>query len=323
MNNLKTNDTYHQSIFTMCKIPITTFYSQFQGHPIDNISKLHTSLKSQGCKEFIFLAGDSSLDNKHWLFKTNNKTRELSVLRSKMNISPAINGFQNIMDPPFMIKDISYWLNHLAEKKYGPNKINTIMTAVEASTLQDRELDLLPQDKFIRDNITSNDTLIVSIGGNDVALRPSIQTMINLKLLTSCPNWLIENYYAPGFSHFVNLFHNKIEAYVKQLCSIHKPKKIVICMIYYLDKQDGDSWADTLLHSLGYTENPEKLQLIIRTLYEYISKKGYNIEGVDVTTLPLFKILDGNNTNDYIQRVEPSITGGKKIATSFTDIVFN
>ena len=75
--------------------------------------------------------------------------------------------------------------------------------------------------------------------------------------------------------------------------------------------------------AVGYTENPEKLQLIIRTLYEYISKKGYNIEGVDVTTLPLFKILDGNNTNDYIQRVEPSITGGKKIATSFTDIVFS
>jgi hypothetical protein len=35
----------------------------------------------------------------------------------------------------------------------------------------------------------------------------------------------------------------------------------------------------------------------------------------------LFHVLDGKTTSDYIARVEPSPTGGKKMAEFFLDVI--
>lgn len=35
--------------------------------------------------------------------------------------------------------------------------------------------------------------------------------------------------------------------------------------------------------------------------------------GTEVVPFPLFEVLDGKNTEDYLQRVEPSPSGGKKM----------
>ena len=37
--------------------------------------------------------------------------------------------------------------------------------------------------------------------------------------------------------------------------------------------------------------------------------------------VPLYHILDGKSTADYVARVEPSPTGGKKLAEYFLDII--
>ena len=37
--------------------------------------------------------------------------------------------------------------------------------------------------------------------------------------------------------------------------------------------------------------------------------------------MPLFNVLDGKNSNDYIARVEPSATGGRKMAEFLLDII--
>ena len=39
------------------------------------------------------------------------------------------------------------------------------------------------QDQLIRDRITEEDVLIVSIGGNDIALQPLLCTIVNIALL--------------------------------------------------------------------------------------------------------------------------------------------
>eukprot|EP00964_Phaeocystis_antarctica_P075395 scaffold46517_cov50-Phaeocystis_antarctica.AAC.1 len=39
-------------------------------------------------------------------------------------------------------------------------------------------LTMLAQDQFVRDHIEATDTLVVSVGGNDVALRPSVATAL-------------------------------------------------------------------------------------------------------------------------------------------------
>ena len=46
------------------------------------------------------------------------------------------------------------------------------------------------------------------------------------------------------------------------------------------------------------------------------------LNGVPVVALPLFEILDGSDTRDYVQRVEPSPTGGAKLAKAIVDAIF-
>ena len=64
---------------------------------------------------------------------------------------------------------------------------------VEESTVNERTFRLLPQDRFIRDNISEEDVLIVSVGGNDVVWAPCPCTIISFLVLLALPSWCIRN----------------------------------------------------------------------------------------------------------------------------------
>lgn len=298
------------------------YYEEYHSHPVALLARVRNGLVAQGCKQFIYLAGDSSLDNKHWLFKP--FTSKTTQLMNDDIFADAVNGYETILHPPRMAKDVSYWLNLEMSKRKGSKEICTIMSAIEESTVEDRSKGLLSQDVFIREHITENDYLILSVGGNDVALRPSARTAFNMLMLTQSPVALIKNGWAPGFGYFFKFFHDRVEKLVQELVGKRKPKAVLVCMIYFPDEQKGGSWADHTLGALGYNSDPSKLQLIIRTLFEKIAEKGFNIPGVDrVIPFPLFSVLDGNDHGDYLQRVEPSAEGGRKMALAFADTILS
>ena len=56
--------------------------------------------------------------------------------------------------------------------------------------------------------------------------------------------------------------------YIEALTSKTRPKKILVCMIYYPGVDNVPSWANTALGALGYNQNPEKLQVLIRKVFE-------------------------------------------------------
>ena len=129
------------------------YYEEYYGHPVGQLAAVHSSLRSQGKESMIFLVGDSSLDNKYWF-------KEEAV---------ALNGYERVLKPPKMRCDVSYHVNRaLAERNV--RGMACLNAAVEATTLNDRSQGfLLSQDRFVRDNITENDILVVSVGGNDVS----------------------------------------------------------------------------------------------------------------------------------------------------------
>jgi len=43
------------------------------------------------------------------------------------------------------------------------------------------------------------------------------------------------------------------------------------------------------------------------------------IAGTEVVAVPLFRVLDGSRAEDYVQRVEPSVRGGERMAAAFAD----
>merc|ERR1712086_250566 len=315
----------------------TGYYAEYHGHPIADLTRVHSTLRQQG-KQLIFLAGDSSLDNKFWF-------RELKQ---------AVNGYEHVLTPPRMNADVCYWLNLEASKR--AIEYSCINTAIEATCLNDRSCgSLLEQDEFIRDNITEDDILVVSVGGNDVAMQPLCCTICSMCGLVYCggPQYCIDKCscacppnncclgdlgcmccglpnsvtstlcgWPLGIGYMVDLFKNRVENYVRNLVSgPRKPKKVMVCMIYFLDEQVTGSWADCALGCLQYNTCPGRLQAGIRAAFE-LATKQITIPGTEVVAFPLFEVLDGKNTTDYCQRVEPSPGGGSKMATAIMDELF-
>ena len=232
--------------------------------------------------------------------------------------------------------------------------------SVEESRIASRACgNLLPQDEFIRDNISSEDTLVISLGGNDIALRPSCCTILSiLPLLLFSTTSCIENCgsgcacpfedfcdgnccclgcdasifgcmsnfmaWPFGLGHFIHLFGIRLENIISRLIAKKKPKRVIICMIYYPAEKSqdmGDSWADLPLSALGYNNDPRKLQCLIRKLF-ILATKRIQIPGVICEALPLFECLNPKDHKDYCQRVEPSPNGGEKMAKAILDIIF-
>eukprot|EP00978_Attheya_sp_CCMP212_P009836 scaffold23438_cov50-Attheya_sp.AAC.2 len=80
------------------------------------------------------------------------------------------------------------------------------------------------------------------------------------------------------------------------------------------------SWAGPALDLMGYNRNPAKLQLFIRKTFEEATSR-IRIPGSEVIPVPLFNVLDGKCSEDYVARVEPSAIGSRKIAEFLLDIV--
>jgi len=353
------------------------FYAEYKGHPLDQLDALHDEL-SKDTDINIFLCGDSSLDNKHWFFDSYRPKHEQINGHDGILppfLAPAVNGYENILKPPHMVKDVSYWMNNLASPRLPGLRTVTFNAAIEESTIGERIAaksrngpGLLPHDDWIQSKLGSGggqDVVVLSVGGNDVALRPSVATIASIFTLTRLPLCMVRalGRWSPGFGHLESLFHGEVEAMVQRLvrppqsqksnsssaAQFRPPSLVVVCMIYYLDETPGGSWADTVLGCLGYDADPAKLKYAIKLLFDTISAKGFSAQppredvrskptlcggdegnapestgsSIDTQVLPfpLFDVLDGTDTNDYVQRVEPSVEGGRKMAGALLDFI--
>lgn len=312
-------------------IPAGPFYAEFHGHRVEHL-RLILSVLRRGRRAAIFLAGDSSLDNKYWL--------------SEASRAPAVNGYERVLAPPEQKPDVAYWLNReLVALGHGARAF-ALNAAVEATALSDRSRGtLLAQDAFICDNLGRDDHLVVSIGGNDIALRPSVCTLANLLPLVHCtpPSMLrrgcarppdvysccgdcgcqgLQGCVAgaccacpPWLGYLVDLFGNRIRQYVMRLLGAQRPKTVVVCMVYFPSTaaESDSGWADAALSFLAYDRRPQSLQRAIRTIFE-LAIRRICIEGTRVVPFAMFDVLDGTDAGDYVQRVEPSSAGGRKLA---------
>ena len=288
------------------------FYRQFHGHPTLSLEVIRSHFLANDTQT-IFLAGDSSLDNKYWLL-TADVENAPEICANECWVS-APRQLSEVLQPAKSVQDVAYWINTLAADRFG-----AINCAVEATTLEERATNLRAQDIFIQDNITAQDILVVSVGGNDIALGPTPVTVFCMLLLLWTPMWLISAGIAPGLGHFVNMFRDKVQRYLKRLTNVCSPKLVLVCMIYYPDERDQPtSWANQLLIWMGYNSNPSKLQYIIETVYRKATCQ-IKLPNTEVLPVPLFEVLDGKSFEDYRERVEPSAQGGKKIARLLLEI---
>eukprot|EP00658_Telonema_sp_P-2_P027313 TRINITY_DN2111_c0_g1_i11.p1 TRINITY_DN2111_c0_g1~~TRINITY_DN2111_c0_g1_i11.p1 ORF type:complete len:327 (-),score=43.82 TRINITY_DN2111_c0_g1_i11:358-1338(-) len=311
------------------RIASDEFYGEYHGHRTEHLEVVLNQIRQDDdAKPVMWLAGDSSLDNKYWFHET----------------GQAAGAYARVLDPPRSALDVAHHLNDLAGER--GISVACVNTAVEESTLSDRVCgSLLPQDEFLRDHMAPQDILCVSVGGNDIALRPQCCTICNMLCLVKCmPMCCIESQAEswipcahpcpcdefccgcgascwstcfacpPCTGYFVHLFRTRLEHYLNALTSVTSPDKIILLMIYYPDEVAGQSWADVTLGALGYNNNPKKLQTLIDTTFKLGTCKVVVSGGSDVVPIQLSDVLDGKTSQDYAQRVEPSAIGGRTVS---------
>lgn len=308
------------------------FYGEYYGHRVEHLAAMLQRLR-ESSDRIIWTAGDSSLDNKYWFHDR--------------DAAPRV--YRDILQPPQCKKDVTFWLNSLCEHAPASNPLRqrtvAINTAVEATTVNERTFRLRSQDIFIRDNMQKGDVLVVSIGGNDVALAPVPCTIASICCLLGLPSVCTEKGFTfgtvplddcccgcgpslcscacacpPCLGYNRHLFGTRVQKYIEKLVSKNKPSKVLVCMIYYPDEQNVPGWAGLALGALGYNRNPEKLQMFIRKAYEDAVSR-IRIPGSQVIPVPLFHVLDGKQSHDYVARVEPSGMGGRKMAEFILDLM--
>ncbi|OAQ99712.1 hypothetical protein LLEC1_02728 [Akanthomyces lecanii] len=285
------------------KINTSRFYFEYKGHRITDITTFFNIVNTQRPSSPIY-----------WLPSTSPGSQDAVPTSSVPEI------YNLALHTPYPKADVAFWLNHLLGAR-----ATTLNLAVEASLLRERHgAALLAHDEFIRHHITPRDILVVSVGGNDIAMRPTLRTVLHMLWLA----WLtplssLRSGRAWALRYFITLFRTQTERYVAKLVAERKPRAVIVCMIYYpLESQAGlaPSWADTALRALGYKTQPKRLQAGIRQMYEQATR-NIRIDGVPVKACPLFEAMDGKKAGDYEERVEPSVEGGRRMAALLEPLI--
>ncbi|CAJ1383490.1 unnamed protein product, partial [Effrenium voratum] len=115
----------------MLPVPAGPFYSTYHGHDAGQLEIVLNGLLSvRDATVKIFLAGDSSLDNKTWLF---NQGAPAERWRPASAHAPATNGYERLLQPPRMVCDVTYWMNQILHDLRSP--AFALNTAIEATRL--------------------------------------------------------------------------------------------------------------------------------------------------------------------------------------------
>ena len=120
----------------------------------------------------------------------------------------------------------------------------------------------------------------------------------------------------------MHLFGTRVKTYLNNLTSKVRPKKIIICTIYYPSEKKSGGWADMPLKLLGYDSNPQKLQTLIKQIFTR-STSTISLPNAEVMGVPLFAALDGTHEEDYCERAEPSAIGGSKLGNLLMNAVMD
>lgn len=279
------------------------FFATYHGHDAAALRAAEPALRGPAGRRVVWLVGDSSLDNKAWVADSR---------------AAASNGYAAVLTPPTVVADVAHHINLELETRGGG--VVAVNAAVEESTLGERAGGaLLPQDVVVRDRLRADDILVVSVGGNDIALRPTACTAAALLALTRlASDRAVEDGSAWGLGHFVALFRDAVQAYVGALCARCTPRTVVVCMIYFPHERRG-SWADTALSVMRYDDpvGRARVQAIIRALFRLATSRVAAPAGARVVPLPLYEVLDSRaESRDFVSRVEPSVSGGRKMAAA-------
>ena len=120
--------TYLMDTSLHTRVDAGLYYSEYHSHRLEHLSRVRNILVASGCRRFVYFCGDSTLDNKHWLFKPFKDKQ--SQMFDPTFTAEALNGYEHALHPSRMVQDVSYWMNKEASERLGPGQLCTLMTSL-------------------------------------------------------------------------------------------------------------------------------------------------------------------------------------------------
>lgn len=304
----------------------------------------------------IFMAGDSTLYNRHWVAHNRHAQADVESSFHKPKAEPVDKGLAQFLkeEDQFQLKDMTYWVSYwLRSKTPTGSSPGVINVSVEERALKDSVDDfpkpeIARQDQLVRENLRSNDTLLVSIGGNDILLKPDIWMISAAAWM-----WLVMKVghvdrHTWGIRTFVGIFKDKVQDYIFSLLpedNAKWPHKIMV-MFPYLPSYDkvkqsghsdgghsqGSEWASPILEKIGYFDEAKRGQMVqvMREVYRQsyalqreLTQKLAKIKPENPPRVIMFagyKWLDGSVPDAYEALVEPNILGGAILGHAITSL---
>jgi len=302
--------------------------SRILAHDFDNddtnikyLNKIIKDIKED--RNIIYLAGDNLLYNKKLIKDRTKRFKDFPE-----------NGLNKIIEGE-ILKDITYDINYhmKSENKYlcinTVNKNDTLLNKTKYGYLS------TDQEKFLKNNITSDDILILSEGNNDIINSLMNHTDehyddIRKNILELLPKDNIDEQL--GF--LTDMLKTQIEEYIhKILLNYTTPKYIIILSMPYPCNTNNfyGKLYDDLLYIGINNENEviDKFKKLVNLIYKKITCE-INVKNCIVIPVATFEVLDSSSILDkdkqkveVEERLKSTILEGEMFTDYLTNTVLS
>ncbi|MES2217613.1 MAG: SGNH/GDSL hydrolase family protein [Pseudomonadota bacterium] len=245
--------------------------------------------------QIITLLGDSTIDNKFWV--------------NELFGAPQLSVVENLIEmlPEHVIHDYS---------RDGFTTQDVLNGAYEDKVLAIKKYSLYPHEflqplKLAEESIKKSQYVIVSVGGNNV--REFLMEAGNLE------DWLRSDFINDNFEKMLAKLRNEYVEIVHRIRTLNNSARIILMTQYYPSESQHDYKIYQFMQELGeildfgvssnncMTVIHEIMKMIYNNIFERIPTE--NLVVADITSS--LNLYDDTN---YVCQIEPSGSGGKKIA---------
>ena len=263
--------------------------------------------------KYITVIGDSSLANQAWINIGGGKKADDAKTDHQENAQAELSvvGHLASLLPGYHICDYARDGYTTADCLHGEKR-----GAVVADWM-----DMFPEPEFVplddgADSIKKSDYVILSVGGNN--LREFLQTAFKINDDAQRKLFLQEN-----FDALLLTLQSEYLAIVSKISALNPAAKIILMLQYYPSVIQNDYRIYTFMRELGAAVNlgsdPLDVihQVMIKMYQGIFAGLGHN----KVLVADLTSSLDPFDNSNHVAQIEPSGSGGRKIAQLLAHIV--
>lgn len=270
------------------KLDNEKYYITYDGHLPEHIQYIRNKYLEKGKNKFVYLTGESLFDNKRYI-----KTKSDTI-------------YKNIFEKEYVLNDIENQLN--VKLLYDYVCLNC---SYSDSSLTDRNKRIYENDNFVRDNISTDDMLLIGLNGSDFFERTNQDLVSKISYTLEHP--VEEN---KSLLFICEYIHDNLKKYIDNLTKFQYPGKIIVfCYLY--PSENEDKALDTIFNLNGYKKRPTRFKNMLNFIFKYLILKFK-----DIKFIQLDKVISCKDNSLYSGKLRLNEKGGDILTNSIIKEIF-